>query len=69
MISKIFFCVKTLDKLKNLCYYLYYTNADVVELVDAIDSKSITVTSVWVQVPPSAPKRDFVELSESIEIT
>lgn len=30
-------------------------NAEVVELADATDSKSVAFTGVWVRVPPSAP--------------
>ena len=37
------------------CVNINKVNAGVVELVDAIDSKSITVTCVWVRVPPPAP--------------
>lgn len=33
-------------------------NAGVVELVDAIDSKSIIGNYVWVRVPPPAPTRE-----------
>ena len=44
---------KNYDNIKNVIF------AGVVELVDAIDSKSITVTCVWVQVPPPAPKLVF----------
>src|SRR6478736_6212901 len=33
--------------------------ADVAELADALDSKSGTLTSVWVRPPPSAPSSDF----------
>gem|GEM_PF-3771931 len=33
--------------------------ADVAELADALDSKSGTLTSVWVRPPPSAPSSNF----------
>ena len=32
-----------------------YANADVLELVDEADSKSVVSDGVWVRVPPSAP--------------
>ena len=39
-----------------LCAIILITgHAEVVELADALDSKSSEVTLVWVRVPPSAP--------------
>ena len=35
--------------------YFAYKFAEVVELADALDSKSSVGNNVWVQVPPSAP--------------
>ena len=46
----------------------FFINADVVELVDAIDSKSITGNCVWVQVPPSAPTTYLFELTDRLKI-
>ena len=38
-------------------FYVKINNVDaeVVELADATDSKSVILTDVWVRVPPSAP--------------
>ena len=34
-------------------------HADVTELADEADSKSVGSNTVWVQVPPSVPKNTF----------
>lgn len=41
-----------------LVLYNVSTLADVLELADGADSKSVAGDSVWVQVPPSAPYND-----------
>ncbi len=45
----------TSDRSKNIVSPV----ADVAELADALDSKSGTLTSVWVRPPPSAPSSNF----------
>ena len=42
-----------------MLYYVLFIKAfaDVMELADVTDSKSVGSDTVWVRVPPSAPKR------------
>ncbi len=45
---------KGIDKSQQMCYNI--RRADVMELADVTDSKSVGSDTVRVQVPPSAPK-------------
>lgn len=48
--------IKSLDSLKKIVYDTQVIRkADVLELVDETDSKSVASNGVWVRVPPSAP--------------
>ena len=49
--------------LTTICDYAMISksqNAEVVELADALDSKSCMGNHVWVRVPPSAPNKNAV---------
>ena len=48
--------IKSLDSFQKMVYDTQVIRkADVLELVDETDSKSVASNGVWVRVPPSAP--------------
>lgn len=51
--------IKSLDSFEKIVYDTQVIRkADVLELVDETDSKSVASNGVWVRVPPSAPYRN-----------
>ena len=53
------FCALILYNIKSL-------NAGVMELVDVTDSKSVGSDTVWVRVPPPAPRRSKVRFAPTL---